>query len=133
MELTFCNIVKLHERLLNSELLMGVFFFTATEVVQSSSDCVRERNEALEIARRPTFGVYIPECNTDGTYAGRQCHVTSGFCWCATPDGKPIEGTPVRGKDPSCGGINCQLPVPVPCASCGPCGIVVNDNAALLI
>ncbi|XP_022335171.2 SPARC-related modular calcium-binding protein 1-like isoform X3 [Crassostrea virginica] len=75
-----------------------------TEVVQSSSDCVRERNEALEIARRPTFGVYIPECNTDGTYAGRQCHVTSGFCWCATPDGKPIEGTPVRGKDPSCGG-----------------------------
>ncbi|XP_056021674.1 SPARC-related modular calcium-binding protein 1-like isoform X6 [Ostrea edulis] len=71
---------------------------------RTSSNCVRERSEALEIARRPTFGVYIPECKDDGTYAERQCHVTSGFCWCVTSDGKPIEGTPVHGRDPACRG-----------------------------
>lgn len=38
----------------------------------SDSDCVRERNEALEIARRPTFGVYIPECKLDGSKKRRQ-------------------------------------------------------------
>lgn len=109
------------------------FQLSASEADSSNSDCVRERNEALEIARRPTFGVYIPECKQDGTYTERQCHVTSGFCWCVTPDGKPIEGTPVHGRDPACRGINCQFPVPVPCASsCGPCGIVVFDNTALL-
>ncbi|XP_062576442.1 SPARC-related modular calcium-binding protein 1-like isoform X1 [Saccostrea cucullata] len=75
-----------------------------SEADRTSSNCVRERNEALEIARRPTFGVYIPECQDDGTYAERQCHVTSGFCWCVTPDGKPIEGTPVHGRDPACRG-----------------------------
>ncbi|XP_052701265.1 SPARC-related modular calcium-binding protein 1-like isoform X2 [Crassostrea angulata] len=75
-----------------------------SEADSSNSDCVRERNEALEIARRPTFGVYIPECKQDGTYTERQCHVTSGFCWCVTPDGKPIEGTPVHGRDPACRG-----------------------------
>ncbi|XP_056021686.1 SPARC-related modular calcium-binding protein 1-like isoform X20 [Ostrea edulis] len=39
---------------------------------RTSSNCVRERSEALEIARRPTFGVYIPECKDDGTKKRRQ-------------------------------------------------------------
>ncbi|XP_065943299.1 SPARC-related modular calcium-binding protein 1 isoform X14 [Magallana gigas] len=45
---------------------------TASEADSSNSDCVRERNEALEIARRPTFGVYIPECKQDGSKKRRQ-------------------------------------------------------------
>lgn len=43
-----------------------------SEADSSNSDCVRERNEALEIARRPTFGVYIPECKQDGSKKRRQ-------------------------------------------------------------
>ncbi|XP_062576488.1 SPARC-related modular calcium-binding protein 1-like isoform X7 [Saccostrea cucullata] len=43
-----------------------------SEADRTSSNCVRERNEALEIARRPTFGVYIPECQDDGKKIGKK-------------------------------------------------------------
>lgn len=33
-----------------------------------------------------------------------QCHVYTGYCWCVTPNGRPISGTAVAHKTPRCPG-----------------------------
>ncbi|KAB0342295.1 hypothetical protein FD754_019221 [Muntiacus muntjak] len=33
-----------------------------------------------------------------------QCHTYTGYCWCVTPDGKPISGSSVQNKTPICSG-----------------------------
>ena len=63
--------------------------------------CRRERNKQLkrqEDSPFPIVGAFIPECNEDGTYKPKQCHGSTGQCWCTTPGGKEIEGTRQRGS-----------------------------------
>ena len=31
-----------------------------------------------------------------------QCHHGTGYCWCVTPDGKPIPGSSIRHTKPNC-------------------------------
>ncbi|XP_057379159.1 SPARC-related modular calcium-binding protein 2-like isoform X2 [Daphnia carinata] len=50
----------------------------------------------------PTGETFIPECNEDGRYAEIQCHQATGYCWCVTPDGKPIPGSSIRHNKPNC-------------------------------
>ncbi|XP_060072241.1 SPARC-related modular calcium-binding protein 1-like isoform X2 [Ylistrum balloti] len=64
--------------------------------------CMQEREEAQAIARKPTLGIFIPECEQDGSYAEIQCHAATGYCWCVTNDGKPIAGTSISGKRAPC-------------------------------
>ncbi|GFS33298.1 putative neurotoxin LTDF S-18, partial [Trichonephila inaurata madagascariensis] len=45
-------------------------------------------------------GNFIPTCNEDGTYARKQCHGSTGYCWCADENGNKI-------SDPARGGVNC--------------------------
>jgi len=45
---------------------------------------------------------FIPECNEDGRFAEIQCHQGTGYCWCVTPDGKPIPGSSIRHTKPNC-------------------------------
>jgi len=33
-----------------------------------------------------------------------QCHAATSFCWCVTKEGRPISGTSLQGKKPSCKG-----------------------------
>lgn len=33
-----------------------------------------------------------------------QCHSYTGYCWCVTPNGRPISGTAVAHKTPRCPG-----------------------------
>ncbi|EFX84690.1 hypothetical protein DAPPUDRAFT_194402 [Daphnia pulex] len=54
----------------------------------------------------PTGETFIPECNEDGRFAEIQCHQGTGYCWCVTPDGKPIPGSSIRHNKP-----NCKLPL----------------------
>ncbi|XP_047249020.1 SPARC-related modular calcium-binding protein 1 isoform X5 [Girardinichthys multiradiatus] len=68
------------------------------------SKCHVERNQALEQARRPQESTFIPECNEDGTFAQVQCHTLTGYCWCATTDGKPVSGSSVHNRRPVCSG-----------------------------
>ncbi|XP_072222056.1 SPARC-related modular calcium-binding protein 1 isoform X1 [Leuresthes tenuis] len=68
------------------------------------SKCRVERNQALEQARRPQESMFIPECNEDGTFAQVQCHTLTGYCWCATSDGKPVSGSSVHNRTPVCSG-----------------------------
>uniref|UniRef100_A0A2R8PH40 SPARC related modular calcium binding 2 n=1 Tax=Callithrix jacchus TaxID=9483 RepID=A0A2R8PH40_CALJA len=75
------------------------------------SRCVAERKYTQEQARKEFQQVFIPECNGDGTYSQVQCHSYTGYCWCVTPNGRPISGTAVAHKTPRCpGSTNEKLP-----------------------
>ncbi|KAG5313521.1 SMOC1 protein, partial [Pseudoatta argentina] len=43
-----------------------------------------------------------PACRDDGTYAPVQCHAEIEYCWCVTPQGRPLPDTTVRYKKPRC-------------------------------
>ncbi|KAL0127547.1 hypothetical protein PUN28_003071 [Cardiocondyla obscurior] len=43
-----------------------------------------------------------PNCLPDGTYAPIQCHAETEYCWCVTPQGRPLPDTTVRHKKPRC-------------------------------
>ena len=48
---------------------------------------------------RLLLGAYVPQCDEQGDYTNKQCHGSTGFCWCVnTKTGKEIEGTRKRGK-----------------------------------
>ncbi|XP_072555176.1 SPARC-related modular calcium-binding protein 1 isoform X3 [Paramormyrops kingsleyae] len=61
--------------------------------------CKAERNQALDHPKE-----FIPECNEDGSFAQVQCHTLTGYCWCVTPDGKPVSGSSVHNRTPVCSG-----------------------------
>lgn len=49
---------------------------------------------------------FKPVCRGDGSYDATQCHPSTGFCWCVTPEGIPLPYTSVRrkpGAKPRCG------------------------------
>ena len=39
------------------------------------------------------IGAYTPQCSDDGWYNSRQCHGSSGQCWCVTREGVELNGT----------------------------------------
>lgn len=43
-----------------------------------------------------------PSCHPDGSYAPVQCHKETGYCWCVTPQGRPLPDTSVRNQKPRC-------------------------------
>ncbi|XP_026912233.1 SPARC-related modular calcium-binding protein 2 isoform X5 [Prionailurus bengalensis] len=72
------------------------------------SRCVAERKYTQEQARKELQQVFIPECNDDGTYSQVQCHSYTGYCWCVTPNGRPVSGTAVAHKTPRCPVSSCD-------------------------
>lgn len=48
----------------------------------------------------------IPSCREDGTYEPVQCHSETRFCWCVTPQGRPLPDTSVRDNKPNCDEID---------------------------
>ncbi|KAF7242320.1 SPARC-related modular calcium-binding protein 1 [Varanus komodoensis] len=66
--------------------------------------CLEDRAAALSQSRRQMHATYIPECAEDGTFLQVQCHKQTGYCWCSSPEGKPISGTSVLNETPNCTG-----------------------------
>ncbi|RWS28881.1 putative neurotoxin LTDF S-18-like protein [Leptotrombidium deliense] len=48
--------------------------------------CYVEQHEATKPPLRK--GAFKPSCEKDGTYSKKQCHSSTGMCWCSLPDGK---------------------------------------------
>uniref|UniRef100_H3BHA0 SPARC related modular calcium binding 1 n=1 Tax=Latimeria chalumnae TaxID=7897 RepID=H3BHA0_LATCH len=71
---------------------------------KSLSRCQDDRAHALAQAKRQVDSIYIPECNEDGSFLQVQCHKQTGYCWCSTPEGKPVSGTSVLNQTPNCTG-----------------------------
>lgn len=72
----------------------------------SQSKCQLVRTLALESSRGgrggPAASVFVPECHPDGHFLPVQCHGRTGFCWCSTPDGKPLSPTSALHLIPDC-------------------------------
>ncbi|XP_071963649.1 SPARC-related modular calcium-binding protein 2-like isoform X2 [Antedon mediterranea] len=68
--------------------------------------CQAERESSISVAAgsSSTNGVFIPQCNLDGTYSSTQCHSSFNYCWCVDDLGKPIPGTSVQYRRPTCDG-----------------------------
>uniref|UniRef100_A0A3B4X1K5 Thyroglobulin type-1 domain-containing protein n=1 Tax=Seriola lalandi dorsalis TaxID=1841481 RepID=A0A3B4X1K5_SERLL len=52
----------------------------------------------------PAAAMFVPRCHQDGHFLPVQCHNQTGYCWCSTPDGKPLSGTSVLHLIPNCTG-----------------------------
>ncbi|KAM8769288.1 SPARC-related modular calcium-binding protein 1-like isoform 1-T6 [Acanthopagrus schlegelii] len=75
----------------------------------SQSKCQQARAQALDSSGHnsgghvsPAAAVFVPECHLDGHFLPVQCHNQTGYCWCSTPDGKPVSGTSVLHLIPNC-------------------------------
>ncbi|XP_034557831.1 SPARC-related modular calcium-binding protein 1-like isoform X2 [Notolabrus celidotus] len=75
----------------------------------AQSKCQQARAHALETGAHssaghvsPVAAVFVPECHPDGHFLPVQCHNQTGYCWCSTPDGKPVSGTSVLHVVPNC-------------------------------
>ncbi|ETE72934.1 SPARC-related modular calcium-binding protein 1, partial [Ophiophagus hannah] len=75
------------------------------------SKCRLERAQALDQVKKPQEAVFVPECHEDGSFTQVQCHTYTGYCWCVTPDGKPISGSSVQNKTPVCSGSVTDRPL----------------------
>ncbi|KAG7239919.1 hypothetical protein INR49_003647 [Caranx melampygus] len=76
---------------------------------QSQSKCQLARAQALEANTHsgsshvsPAAAMFVPQCHQDGHFLPVQCHNQTGYCWCSTPDGKPLSGTSVLHLIPNC-------------------------------
>jgi len=45
------------------------------------------------------IGSFVPSCQEDGSYSPKQCHASSGHCWCVNANGEEIQGTRVPPSD----------------------------------
>ncbi|XP_023266078.1 SPARC-related modular calcium-binding protein 1-like [Seriola lalandi dorsalis] len=75
----------------------------------SLSKCQLARAQALEANAHsggshvsPAAAMFVPRCHQDGHFLPVQCHNQTGYCWCSTPDGKPLSGTSVLHLIPNC-------------------------------
>ena len=52
------------------------------------------------------LGAFVPKCQSDGSYEQKQCHASTGYCWCVNAQtGQELQGTR---KGPGQGDVNCR-------------------------
>ena len=74
-----------------------IFFFVLGE-----TRCLEERLIALKTSNESGIPVFVPVCREDGRYVEVQCHYGTGYCWCVSQDGKPVQGSSIRYDKPKC-------------------------------
>lgn len=82
---------------------------SASPTGSRNRNCSSERTKLLAGGGRQD--VYIPTCHPNGSYTAVQCYrAATAYCWCVTPDGKPIPRTSVKESTPNCnqGGFTCR-------------------------
>ncbi|KAJ0009297.1 hypothetical protein NQD34_000999 [Periophthalmus magnuspinnatus] len=52
----------------------------------------------------PLIGAYVPQCDANGEYSPKQCHGSTGYCWCVDANGREHEGTKTP---PGLGSVEC--------------------------
>merc|ERR1712168_1109663 len=58
-----------------------------------SSKCFKEVKQFKMENPRGLPGAFVPECSQDGSYKDKQCHGSTGHCWCVDEMGKEISNT----------------------------------------
>ncbi|XP_028392909.1 SPARC-related modular calcium-binding protein 1-like isoform X2 [Dendronephthya gigantea] len=67
--------------------------------------CSEDRKRVLKSIKDRQLlriGIYIPECDADGSYSEVQCSVNRRLCWCVNKYGVEVDDTRVAGKRPDC-------------------------------
>ncbi|XP_077147377.1 saxiphilin-like [Ranitomeya variabilis] len=54
--------------------------------------CMRHRQNVLG-GKKMKIGAFVPKCDEKGNYVPKQCHGSSGYCWCLNENGEEIGGT----------------------------------------
>lgn len=62
------------------------------------STCQVARQKALGPSVMGALGMYVPQCNPDGSFSSSQCHISSGYCWCVDKHGHEQQESRKRGK-----------------------------------
>nr|UZF13189.1 saxiphilin [Allobates femoralis] len=57
--------------------------------------CMKHRQSVLG-GKQLIIGAFVPKCDEKGNYAPKQCHGSSGYCWCLNENGEEIKGTRSR-------------------------------------
>ncbi|XP_039649366.1 nidogen-2 isoform X5 [Perca fluviatilis] len=70
----------------------------------------RDRVQTTSPEGYPIVGAYVPQCDAEGQYLPRQCHGSTGHCWCVDGRGQERAGTRTPPGTPS---VDCDRPVPV--------------------
>ncbi|XP_040888443.1 nidogen-2 isoform X11 [Toxotes jaculatrix] len=70
----------------------------------------RDRGQSTSPEGYPIVGAYVPQCDANGQYLPRQCHGSTGHCWCVDSQGQERAGTRTPPGAPS---VDCDRPVPV--------------------
>lgn len=67
-------------------------FTFAAPTLERNGPCAQEKQRVGQ--EMP--GKYVPKCTPHGYYETKQCHGSTGFCWCVDPEsGKEIQGSRV--------------------------------------
>ncbi|KAK0091115.1 hypothetical protein PV326_003710 [Microctonus aethiopoides] len=72
-------------------------------LIKHTGPCLATSPCSAERIARP--GVPIV-CRPDGNYAPVQCHTETGYCWCVTPQGRPLPNTTVKYRRPKCAKVD---------------------------
>ncbi|KAM4710680.1 nidogen-2 isoform 2-T2 [Anableps anableps] len=56
------------------------------------TQCEQHR-DSLQSGGQPSIEAYIPQCDSEGQYRPRQCHGSTGHCWCVDSRGQEKPGT----------------------------------------
>ncbi|CAJ0942014.1 unnamed protein product [Ranitomeya imitator] len=66
--------------------------------------CMRHRQNVLG-GKIMKIGAFVPKCDEKGNYVPKQCHGSTGYCWCLNENGEEIEGTRTPPGNP---GLTCE-------------------------
>ena len=73
---------------------------------QGEVNCNRPCDLARANSKPGMVGSFTPKCQSDGTYEQKQCHGSTGQCWCVNSQtGQEVQGTR---KNPGQGEPNCR-------------------------
>ncbi|KAJ7316394.1 hypothetical protein JRQ81_002556 [Phrynocephalus forsythii] len=64
---------------------------------QMPEEKVKTKCQQEECEKGIHLGRFCAQCDENGDYLPKQCHHSTGYCWCVYKNGTMIEGTKVRG------------------------------------
>ena len=68
---------------LTSVVVLLLLFVCVSEAL----DCLKTRHKHVTKLR---IGTYIPQCDSAGNWESKQCHASSGYCFCVDHEGNRI-------------------------------------------
>ena len=71
---------------------LWIFFILWVKAEKTKCQLAKEKAMTL-----PAIGRFMPSCKDDGSYNERQCHGSTGYCWCVDKKGREWFGTRQRG------------------------------------